>query len=78
MKVLVHFEQEYIVNGPVRAHIIETITRVFEVESKEHLLSKFHNLKYAPEHFKNFSKSELDYGKKTMIWYLPETFEPHF
>lgn len=77
MKVLVYFKQEFYSTEVVKFCSIEYTAKVFDVESKDHLLNVFQNYEYVPKYIRD----HIEYvtcGKKTMLWYLPETFKPHF
>ena len=80
MKVLVYFEQEFLIKAKINIRTIEKISHVFEVDSKTDLLRQFQCWIYIPNYLKNISKNiiEIQSGRRTMLWYLPETFEPHF
>lgn len=58
---------------------IEKITIVVEAKSKKDLLIEFQKINFIPNYLKNISDGkDIEVGKKTMIWYLPESFKPHF
>ncbi len=79
MKVLVYYEQEYSIKTKFTIRTVEYISKVFEVTSKEDLLKQFYDLRYIPAYLKKISKdNEIQFGKRTMLWYLPETFQPNF
>jgi len=79
LKVLVHFEQDFTIKARVPIRTIEKMSFVFEVTSKEDLLKQFYDLRYIPAYLKKISKdNEIQFGKRTMLWYLPETFQPNF
>lgn len=80
MKVLVHFEQEFFIQQRMKIRSVETITLVLNVVSKQDFLRKFKDLDFVPSYIKKSAGNdgEISLGKKTMLWYLPETFKPHF
>lgn len=74
MKVLVYFEQEfYSTEGKYDFRTLENVSHVFECSSNEDLLKQFEAYNFIPRHIKFlYGKSEVLFGKRTMIWYLPE------
>lgn len=79
MKVLVYYEQEYSIKSRFTIRNVEYISKVFDVTSKEDLLLQFDSFKFIPTYLsKTPSLVEIKCKKKTMIWYLPENFQPHF
>lgn len=77
MKVLVHFEHHFYSKEYVLFRTVESVSRVFDVKSKRDLLKQLKDWDYVPSHLRDLKK-EIRSGKKIIIWYLPETLEPHF
>ena len=79
MKVLVHYEQEFQIRGSFTIKTVQTITKVFEVNSKQDLIYRFKDSAFIPRYITlSAGDDDIVCGKKSMLWYLPETFQPHF
>lgn len=84
MLVLVHYTQEFFAKdhkGCIKLRFRETFTRVFDSYSNDDLLKQFQADDHVPYFIRrlagNTKESNLVCGNKEMLWYLPESGEPH-
>ena len=75
MNVLVGYKQVYIHKALDQRprELLARDTRMFEAASFADLASKFSAYQYTPRWLEDTYPGELQVGRKTMLWYLPET-----